>query len=82
MGSGFETRCYGSIAENDITLFELDKKESQGLKIRYLNQVKIDTSKADFTNENWSEQLYKAGYDKNKKTTFLWEGVFLYLSEK
>ena len=82
MGSGLDTRCYGSIAENDITLFELDKKESQGLKIRYLNQVKIDTSKADFTNENWSEQLYKAGYDKNKKITFLWEGVSLYLSEK
>ena len=87
MGLGLDTRCYGSIAENDITLFELDKKESQGLKIRCLNQVKTETSKvhfikADFTNENWSEQLYKAGYDKNKKITFLWEGVSLYLSKK
>ena len=32
--------------------------------------------------ESWTDKLIASGYDKNKKTTFLWEGVSLYLREE
>ncbi len=87
MGAGFDTRCYGLLAKNEIMLFELDKKHTQELKKGFLHQTNIDTSnvhfvEVDFATESWYEKLSNAGYDKNKKATFLWEGVTLYLSEK
>ena len=86
MGAGFDTRCFGELAKN-VALFELDQKHTQELKIEFLNKAQINTSKVhfidvDFASESWHEKLSNAGYDKNKITTFLWEGVTLYLSEK
>ena len=86
MGAGFDTRCYGPMAKNEVTLFELDKKNTQEFKKSFLHQTNIDTSnvcfvEVDFATESWYEKLSNAGYDKNKITTFLWEGVTLYLSE-
>ncbi len=87
MGAGFDTRCYGTLAKNDVSLFELDQKHTQDLKMDFLNKAEINTSRVhfinvDFATESWYEKLSNAGYDKDKKTTFLWEGVTLYLSEK
>jgi len=70
-----------------MNLFELDQKSTQQLKKDLLNQANIDTFNirfvdVDFASENWYDKLGKAGYDENKVTTFLWEGVTLYLSEK
>ncbi len=87
MGAGFDTRCYGNLVKSTFKLYELDKKQTQGLKQTYLQKANIDASNVhfvdvDFSTESWSENLTAAGYDKNKPTTFLWEGVSLYLSEK
>lgn len=87
MGAGFDTRCYGHIGGGDVELYELDKKQTQELKKDFLHQANIVTSNVhfvnvDFSTENWYEKLCAAGYDKNKVTTFLWEGVTLYLSEE
>jgi len=87
MGAGFDTRCYGQFAKSDINLFELDQISTQQLKKDLLMQANIDTSNVhfvdvDFTSENWYDKLGKAGYDERKVTTFLWEGVTLYLSEQ
>ena len=87
MGAGFDTRCYGNLVKDTFKLYELDKKQTQKLKQTYLQKANIDTSNVhfvdvDFSTENWYEKLNAAGYDKNKETTFLWEGVTLYLSEK
>jgi len=87
MGAGFDTRCYGSLIRRNINLFELDQKSTQQLKKKLLNQAKIDTRNihfvdVNFASEKWYDKLKEAGYDENKVTTFLWEGVTLYLSEK
>ena len=87
MGAGFDTRCYGNLVKDTFNLYELDKKQTQELKRTYLQKANIDASNVhfvdvDFSTESWSEKLITAGYDKNKATTFLWEGVTLYLTEK
>ncbi len=87
MGAGFDTRCYGNLVNDNFKLYELDKKQTQELKRTYLQKAKIDASNVhfvdvDFNTESWSEKLTAAGYNKNKATTFLWEGVTLYLSEQ
>ena len=84
LGAGFDTRCYGKICERRIKCFELDKKQTQQLKMNYLHKADINTAyvhfvPADFSAENWFDTLYESGYDKNKVTIFLWEGVTLYL---
>ncbi len=86
MGAGFDTRCYGDLKNSDLGLFELDQAKMQQTKREYLKRVGIDTSHVtfvtvDFTTEHWYEKLEAAGYDPNKKSFFLWEGVTLYLSE-
>ncbi len=35
----------------------------------------------DFKEESWVDKLIKNGFDKTKKTFFLWESVSLYLEE-
>ncbi len=35
----------------------------------------------DFSKESAFDKLQEAGYDRSRKTLFLWEGVTLYLSE-
>ncbi len=87
LGAGFDTRCYGELIPEDCALYELDKKNTQDLKRVYLKKAGINTSNVnfvsvDFTTENWKEKLIAQGYDETKTTTFLWEGVSLYLSEK
>lgn len=87
MGAGFDTRCYGHFGKGDVVVYELDKKQTQELKKDFLHQANIDKSNVHFVNvdlstENWYEKLCAAGYDKNKVTTFLWEGVTLYLAEE
>jgi len=86
MGAGFDTRCYGDLKNSNLKFFELDQAKTQQLKREYLEKAEIDTShvnfvEVDFSTEHWYEKLEAAGYDPNKKSIFLWEGVTLYLSE-
>ena len=87
LGAGFDTRCYGGLAKDHLTLFELDQRNTQSLKINYLKEAQIDVSKVqfvevDFEKDNWYDRLVAAGFDEQKKVTFLWEGVTLYLAEQ
>lgn len=87
MGAGFDTRCHGDLKNSNLKFFELDQAKTQKFKIEYLKKAGIDTSninyiEVDFSTEHWYEKLEKAGYDPDKKSIFLWEGVTLYLSEK
>jgi methyltransferase (TIGR00027 family) len=86
MGAGYDTRAYGFIPNKKIKFFELDQLKTQQLKMDSLKKAGIDSShvtfvNVDFSTEKWYEKLEHAGYDPNKKSIFLWEGVTLYLSE-
>ena len=85
LGAGFDLR---SIKFNNVKLkiFELDKKNTQKLKLDTLKKAKIITNNIsyiefDLNNSDWSIDLIKQGYKKNKKTLFLFESVGCYLEE-
>jgi len=87
MGSGFDTKWYGDISKSGVALFELDQAKTQKLKIEYLKKCQIYTSnvhyaEVDISKEHWYDKPEQTGYESNKKTIFLWEGVTLYLSEQ
>ena len=86
MGAGFDTRCYGELADSSLKLFELDLATIQQLKKKCLAKAGVNTDnvqfvQVDFETDRWYENLAQAGFDTTKKTLFLWEGVTLYLSE-
>ncbi|GAB3514901.1 class I SAM-dependent methyltransferase [Photobacterium alginatilyticum] len=85
-GVGFDTRCYNIFQASELACFELDMFKVQQLKIESLKKAGIDISSVTFVPVDFSElgrceNLEEAGYDPNKKTLFLWEGVTLYLDE-
>lgn len=87
MGGGFDTRCYGDLVNANLKLFELDQQKTQDLKTKSLQKANINSSNVqfvsvDFTTENWYDKLKAAGFDENKLSTFLWEGMTLYISEQ
>ena len=87
LGAGLDTRCYGDLSDQPLSFFELDQSKIQQLKKDCLSKTTIDCSNVhfvavDFTKDGWYDLLEKAGYDPNKKTIFLWEGVSLYLTKE
>ena len=87
LGAGYDTRAYGELKREGLTIFELDQAASQELKVASLGKAGIDASyvtfvPVDFSRDDTFEKLRAAGYDPTKKTLFLWEGVTLYLAEE
>ncbi len=85
LGAGFDLR---SIRYNNdkLKVFELDKKNTQNFKLNTLKKAKIITNNISYIecnlNKNeWSNDLIKQGFNKNKKTLFLFESVGCYLEE-
>lgn len=86
LGAGYDTRPYGTLKSRGLTFFELDQIETQVMKIKWLEKSGIDASHVkfvpvNFTQDNVFVKLKESGYDPERKTLFLWEGVTLYLSE-
>lgn len=85
LGAGFDTRAYGGLHDGSLGFFELDQKETQRLKKASLNRAGVASDhvtyvEVDFSQDSWYENLLQSGFDRAKKTIFLWEGVTLYLS--
>jgi methyltransferase (TIGR00027 family) len=87
LGAGYDSRPYRF--SNIITktkIFEVDAKPTQEHKISLLHKNKIKISErikyvpVDFEKDNLFDLLNEWGYDKIKKTLFMWEGVTFYLS--
>lgn len=86
LGAGLDTRAYGTLRDRDLAIYELDRAADLGLKREGLKAAGIDTSRVryvsvDFADPRWLDSLTAAGYDRTRKTIFLWEGVTLYLTE-
>lgn len=87
MGAGYDTRAQLLCQDRGIGVFELDQRETQDVKRSALKKADIDSDfitfvPVDFAQETWTERLLENGFDRTKKTLFLWEGVTLYLHEK
>jgi len=86
MGAGYDTRAYGDFLREGATFFELDQTIVQQHKRKTLRDSGISSEhvrfvSVDFSKEDAFDKLTEAGFDRSKKTLFLWEGVTLYLSE-
>jgi methyltransferase (TIGR00027 family) len=86
MGAGYDTRAYGDFHRDGVTFFELDQAVVQQHKQNALTEARIPCEHVrfvpvDFSKESSFDKLSEAGFDRSKKTLFLWEGVTLYLSE-
>ena len=86
LGTGYDSRAYRF--KNMIKgtrIFELDTQPTLQHKKELLLQADIPIPKnvifvpIDFNKDTFEEVFLRAGYDKNQKTLFIWEGVVYYL---
>lgn len=88
LGAGYDTRSqrFEELIKN-TKVFELDIATTQMKKIRLLNKNKSSIPEnltfvsINFDKDNMKDKLLNAGYDLNKQTLFLWEGVTMYITE-
>jgi len=87
LGAGYDTRALRYRNELGGTrVFEMDIKTTQERKAARLREAGIDLppglvhAPIDFEAEKPEDALFRAGYDPELRTLFLWEGVMYYLT--
>jgi len=87
LGAGYDSRPYRFGGFNqDTKIFELDAKPTQQRKKECLQQAEISISEQisfvpiNFETDDLRDALMGAGFSREKKTLFIWEGVTYYLS--
>ena len=87
LGAGYDSRPYRFARQLEgVKVFEVDQPGTQARKKHYLAKtlgglpdhvVFVDM---DFNAERLDTRLPESGYDPQKKTFFIWEGVCMYLT--
>lgn len=85
-GAGFDSRGIRFISSYpDASIFELDVPTTQNAKLTQLEKRNISIPKninfiaINFNKESFIDKLVQSGFEKNKKTLFLLEGILMYL---
>ncbi|MGB3713625.1 MAG: SAM-dependent methyltransferase, partial [Candidatus Promineifilaceae bacterium] len=83
-GAGFDLIAMQFTKGKEVKVFELDQVKTLDVKIETLKKAGIKHNwityiPVDYSNESWVDKLLEAGFDKTKKTLFLWQSVSLYL---
>jgi len=83
-GVGFDLIALHFTQGKNVKVFELDQARTLNVKVETLKNAGIEHDwityiPVDYSNESWVEKLLEAGFDKTKKTLFLWQSVSLYL---
>ncbi|MBN1698422.1 MAG: class I SAM-dependent methyltransferase [Spirochaetales bacterium] len=83
-GVGFDLIALRFTEGKKVKVFELDQVNTLNIKVETLNKAGIKHDwityiPVDYSNESWVDKLLGAGFDKTKKTLFLWESVSLFL---
>ncbi len=84
LGSGFDLIALKYTEDKSVRVFELDQVNTLDLKIETMQKAGIAHDwityiPVDYERESWVEKSLEAGFDKSKKTLFLWQSVSLYL---
>ena len=86
LGAGYDSRAYRfQDLIRDTRIFELDIESTQQRKKTLLAQANVQIPgqltfvPIDFTRDKLEDVLGGAGFDKTRKTLFIWEGVTYYL---
>ena len=89
LGAGYDTRAYRFADLNKYSrIIELDNAATQNRKKRCLKNFKIQIPERvahismDFNKDSLKDVLQCAGYEDDRKTLFIWEGVCMYLEAK
>ena len=83
-GAGFDLIALHFTKGKKVKVFELDQVNTLNVKVETLEKAGIKHDwityiPVDYSNESWVDKLLEAGFDKTKKTLFLWQSVSLYL---
>jgi methyltransferase (TIGR00027 family) len=89
LGAGYDTRAYRFADLNRYSrIIEMDNAATQNRKKKCLKNFKIEIPESvtqvtmDFNRESLKDVLHCAGYEDDRKTLFIWEGVCMYLEPK
>lgn len=82
LGAGYDSRAYRIEGlKGKVTIFEVDEPETQKRKIKLVKKM-IDPLPGnviyvaiDFNKEKLPQRMFQSGYNKGKKSLFIWEGV-------
>jgi len=85
LGAGLDGRAWRMPELRDAVVFEVDHPDTQRTKrarIGTLAQTarEVRFVAVDFTRDDLAERLAAAGHDATKPTTWIWEGVVMYLT--
>jgi methyltransferase (TIGR00027 family) len=87
LGAGYDSRCLRLEEFRDASVFELDLDSTQVIKKaltrRLLGKLPENVTHVavDFSKDSVIDKLMKAGFQKQEKTLFIWEGVTLFLNQ-
>lgn len=89
LGAGYDTRPYRfKNLIKDTKIFELDIQTTQRNKLKLLQQNNISIPEQltfvsiNFNRDTFEDVLFRAGYKKNQKNLFIWEGVTYHILPK
>jgi methyltransferase (TIGR00027 family) len=88
LGAGFDTRPYRIPEMGQIRIFEVDLPGTRRLKRKRVASVlgsmpeNVTLIGMDFDRENLAEVLTAAGFEPQRSTLFIWEGVTQYLTKE
>lgn len=86
LGAGLDGRGWRMPELADVTVFEVDHPDTQREKRRRVEPLKqmareVRFVPVDFTRDRLDDALPAAGHDASKPTTWIWEGVVMYLTQ-
>jgi methyltransferase (TIGR00027 family) len=84
LGAGFDARAHRLSALAETVLFEVDHPATQKVKSKKARALpvlarELRYAPCDFEKTRISDALLQAGFDPNKRSTWIWEGVTMYL---
>ena len=85
-GVGFDLIALKFTEGEKVKVFELDQVNTLNVKVDTLKKAGIKHDwitfiPVDYENESWVDKLIDGGFDKTKKTLFIWQSVSLYLDD-
>lgn len=85
-GAGFDLMALHLTKGKNIKVYELDQVNTLKVKLETLKKAGIKHDwityiPVDYAAESWVDKLLDAGFDKTKKTLFIWQSVSLYLED-
>jgi methyltransferase (TIGR00027 family) len=82
LGAGFDCRAHRMSELAGVSVYEVDRAATQAEKRARVPSAAITYVAVDFLKDDVRERLRASGWNDEKPTIFLWEGVTGYLTEE